>query len=67
MRTQKNLFEPGLNIMMNWLHLNNTDSRVVYVRQYKRTLFDWNTTEVIKVSEATKKTLEKKKINFIQR
>ena len=64
MRTQKNLFGPGLNMMVNQLHLNNPDGREAYARQYQRTLFDWDATEAAKVPEATKKTLERGQILF---
>ena len=63
-RTQKNLFAPGLNMMVNQLHLNNPNGREAYARQYQRTLLDWDAAEVTKVPEATKKTLERGKILF---
>ena len=59
MRTQNNLFAPGLNMMANQLHLNNSDGQEAYARQYQTTLFDWDATEATKVPEATKKTLER--------
>ena len=46
-------------MIVNQLHLNNPNSQDVYARQYQRTLFDCDAVEVMKVPEATKKTLER--------
>ena len=55
---------PGLNMMVKQLHLNNPDSQEAYLKQYQRTLFDWDAVKATKVLEATKKTLERRQILF---
>ena len=57
-RTQSSLFAPGLNMVTNQLHLNHTEGREAYARQYQCTLFEWDTAETIKVQEANEKILE---------
>ena len=58
-RTQSNLFWPGLNTMTNLLHLNSAEGREAYTRQYQCTLFDWDTAEAKKLPEIDKMTLER--------
>ena len=57
-KTQSNLFAPGLNMITNQLHLNSAGGREAYAKQYQHTLFEWDAAGATKVRKAEEKTLE---------